>query len=134
MDIIWLRNEVSASINKWKKNNSNLHMHINSLIKQRARKQGMHFQFKSLKMMKKYYYRDETPWNKMYCQCLIQISLPKLKIQIQHTCRKSKCDQNKRCKNIEVIKGICCFWNLVLFFFMKMSQALQCTLEMIKTS
>ena len=31
------------------------------LIKQRARKQGMNFQFKSLKRMKISYYQDETP-------------------------------------------------------------------------
>ena len=36
-------------------------MHISSLIKQRARKQGMDFQLKYLKRTKKYYYRDETP-------------------------------------------------------------------------
>ena len=82
---------------------SNLHMHTCSLIKQRARKQGMNFQFKSLKRMKKSYYWDETPWNKMYCQWLIQIALPKLKSQLQRTCRRSKGDQNKRWKNTETL-------------------------------
>ena len=53
--------------------------------------------------MKKYYYQDETPWNKMNCQWLIQIALPKLKSQLQITCRRSKGDQNKRWKNIETL-------------------------------
>ena len=82
---------------------SNLHVHISSLIKQRARSQGMHFQFKSLRRTKKYYYRDETPWNKMYCQWLIQIALPKLKSRLQRTYRRSKGDQKKRWKNIETL-------------------------------
>ena len=63
----------------------------------------MHFQFKSPRRMKKSYYRDETPWNKMYCQWIIQIALPKLKSQLQLICRRSKGGQNKRWKNIETL-------------------------------